>query len=239
MQLATQTNPPDSGTEVDDLIYAISHDLRASIRAIRELPDWLRSDLTDQGVDLSGGPDELIDLMRAHAGKLDQMLAGLLAYSRVGRLQDAANLDPQHVFKEVVAAIAPPDTVSFFCRFNPAMVRMGPADMAKTFEVLLSNAIAHGHGKTGADIEVTSCQSGDQWELLVADNGPGIPADQVHKVTQPMTRLSGQSETSGAGMGLAILARIVETYEGTLSIESRKRRGGCLIRLRLPVLAKA
>lgn len=227
----------DPQAHMDELIYAISHDLRASIRAVRELPEWLREDLVAQGVHLNTSAEDLLDLMQVHAGKLDAMLAGLLAYSRVGRLQEVTKLDPQEVFKGVVSSIHVPEDTSFFCRFNPAPVRLGQADAAKIFETLISNAIQHGRGDTGADIEVTSCRSGSMWELIIADSGAGIAPDMVSKAFRPMTRLNGSAESQNAGMGLAVLQRIVAAYQGSVSIEQRKRRGGCLARVRLPVLA--
>lgn len=222
---------------LDDVIYSISHDLRASIRAMRELPEWLKEDLAAQGVDLAGEPDEILGLMQDHAKRLDAMLAGLLAYSRVGRLQEIAIFEPQDVFKQVVGVLSPSEGTDFFCHFNAAPVRMGQADIAKIFEVILSNSLTHGVGDTTSKIEVTSCRSGDVWELMIADNGPGIPADQIEQVIKPMRRLSAKAEDPTAGMGLFILDRIVRHYGGEVLIETRRRRGGCLVRVRLPVLA--
>lgn len=222
---------------LDDVIYSISHDLRASIRAMRELPEWLKEDLAAQGVDLAGEPDELLGLMQDHARRLDAMLAGLLAYSRVGRLQEVVTVEPQVVFKQVVGALLPPEDTDFYCHFNAVPVRMGQADIAKIFEVILSNAMSFGKDESGSRIEVTSCRSGDVWELMVADNGPGIPSDQIEDAMKPMRRLSAKAEDPTAGMGLFILDRIVRQYKGEVLIETRRRRGGCLVRVRLPVLA--
>lgn len=222
---------------LDDVIYSISHDLRASIRAMRELPEWLKEDLAAQGVDLAGEPDELLELMQAHAKRLDAMLAGLLAYSRIGRLQEVVTAEPQDIFKQVIGALAPAEDIQFYCHFNAVPVRMGQADIAKIFEVLLSNALTFGARDHDAKVEVTSCRSGTFWELIVADNGPGIPDEQIKTVMKPMRRLSGKAEDPSAGMGLFILDRIARHYGGQISIETRRRRGGCLVRVRLPVLA--
>lgn len=237
--IAETSMPPDRSTDdaLDEIIYAISHDLRASIRALRELPEWMKEDLDALGIALPDGPTELLGHMQDHALRLDAMLAGLLAYSRVGRLQGVEILEPEDIFKQVIGAIAPPETAQFFCRFNAVPIRMGMADAAKIFEILLSNALSHGAGSTGAEVEITSCRSGEFWELLVADAGPGIPPERVEQALRPMSRLSGGAEAPFAGMGLAILDRLARHYGGDLGIETRKRRGGCLVRLRLPVLA--
>ncbi len=236
MEVAPSKSPKPSRDAQDDIIYMLGHDLRASIRAIHELPAWLRDDLEDRSVDLSGEPDEVLSLMQTHADRLDAMLSGLLAYSRVGRVQQLCRVKPADIFEQVLSALAPPEEAQIFCRFNPVTVEMGEADIAKSFEVLLSNALAHGRSENEVRIEVTSCKSGDVWELMVADCGPGIADHARRDALKPMTRLAADPQT-GAGMGLAILDRIASQYGGDLSIEGRRRRGGCLVRLRLPVLA--
>ena len=65
-QRASADDAPVDDDILDDVIYSISHDLRASIRAMRELPEWLKEDLAAQGIALAGEPDELLGLMQDH-----------------------------------------------------------------------------------------------------------------------------------------------------------------------------
>lgn len=230
--------------ELDEIIYRISHDLRASVRALRDLPEWLDEDLRAQGFVPEGDAAETLALMAEHATRLEAMIAGLLAYSRVGRLQAHARHLPGEVFEGLVADLAPGPDVAFFCQFAPHPVRMGEADVAKVFQVLLSNALAHARRPDRRlEIEIASCRSGDTWELLFADNGPGIAPDAADRVFRPMVRQPPSSDENGseigAGMGLAILRKIAATYGGTIDLEHRRRRGGTLFRLRLPVCADA
>ncbi|MXQ06719.1 GHKL domain-containing protein [Alphaproteobacteria bacterium GH1-50] len=224
---------PD-GDEIDDIVYRISHDLRASVRALRELPVWLSEDLSEQGIRLEGEPKDTLNLMQSHAIRLDNMLDGLLAYSRVGRLQDMVKANPQTIFNSVLAELSPGDAPRFFAQFNPVALRIGSSDVARIFQILLSNALRHA-GET-PKIEITSCKSGDVWELLVSDDGPGIPDADKERVFRPMVKLVSRDEDDGGGMGLAILRKIVENYGGSVHVEDRLRRGGVTFRLRLPVL---
>lgn len=221
-------------SELDDVVYHISHDLRASVRALRELPAWLAEDLDEVGIKLHGETEDTLALIQSHARRLDEMLDGLLSYSRVGRLQEVVTVQPQEVFSRVLAELNPGAQAAFFTQFNAVTVRMGASDIARIFHVLLSNALAH----TGPlpKIEVTSCKSGNVWELLVADNGPGIPDSEKANILKPMAKLVSRDQDEGGGMGLAILQKIVEHYGGTLHVEDRVRRGGATFRLRLPVL---
>jgi signal transduction histidine kinase len=235
---ATAEASPDRGAalpEVDEIVYRISHDLRASVRALRELPEWLREDLQEMNIEIAGESDRTLSLIASHARRLDEMLNGLLTFSRVGRLQERIRIQPQNVFEQVLAELDVGPDMKFFTQFNTAEVTMGGADIARVFHVLLSNAIIHSR-RDDAQIELTSCRSGDHWELLVSDNGPGIPDADKERVFRPMTKLVSRDEDEGGGMGLAILAKIVEHYGGTVHVEDRIRRGGCTFRVRLPVL---
>lgn len=222
--------------DLDEIVYRISHDLRASVRALRDLPCWLREDLEERGVSLDGESKGILDLIHSHSRRLDEMLNGMLAYSRVGRLQELVVIQPQDVFRTVLAALAPPSNVAFFTQFNPVRVRMGDSDLAKIFQILLSNALTHGASEAPR-IEVASCQSGGHWELMISDDGPGIAPEHRDGVRRPMVKLVSRDEDEGGGMGLAILDKIAAYYGGTLHIESRRRRGGVTFRVRLPVLA--
>ena len=221
--------------EVDEIVYRISHDLRASVRALRELPDWLREDLIEMNIEIAGESDRTLSLIASHARRLDEMLSGLLTFSRVGRLQERVRIQPQSVFEQVLAELDVGPDARFFTQFNTAEVMMGAADVARVFQVLLSNAIRHTR-RDDPQIEVTSCRSGDHWELLVSDNGPGSPDNDKETIFRPMTKLVSRDEDEGGGMGLAILAKIVEHYGGSVHVEDRVRRGGCTFRVRLPVL---
>lgn len=232
--------PAQGASDTDDLdaiVYHISHDLRASVRALRELPSWLSEDLAATGVTLDGETAETLGLIKSHARRLDEMLNGLLSYSRVGRLQELVTTQPIEVFNTVLAELAPGADVRFYTQFNPVEVRIGTSDVARIFQILISNAMKHA-GSTPR-IAVTSCRSGDQWELLVSDNGPGIPEDQKERIFLPMVKLVSRDEDEGGGMGLSILRKIAEHYNGTIHVENRVRRGGVTFRLRLPVLVGA
>lgn len=225
-----------AASELDDIVYRISHDLRASVRALRELPSWLAEDLETLGVPIGDEPERTLALIHSHARRLDEMLNGLLSYSRVGRLQEVEIIRPALVFEDLLKDLSPPPDVQFFTQFNPVDVQMGAGDLAKIFQVLVSNAIRH-NPTAHKHVEITSCKSGRHWEVMVADNGPGIRKEHRDDIFRPMVKLVSRDADEGGGMGLAILRKIAEIYGGTVHVEDRKRRGGTLFRVRLPVVA--
>jgi two-component system osmolarity sensor histidine kinase EnvZ len=71
--------------------------------------------------------------------------------------------------------------------------------------------------------------------LEVADRGPGIPASEVERLKRPFTRLEpARSDRGGAGLGLAIVERVVRSHRGTLQLLPRPG-GGLIVEIRLPM----
>ena len=72
------STPPVSSPELDEFIYLISHDVRGSVRALLELPQWIAEDLQEAGIPVDGSVATSIEMMNRHAGRLDRMLVDLL-----------------------------------------------------------------------------------------------------------------------------------------------------------------
>lgn len=226
---------PASVSELDDIIYRISHDLRASVRALQQLPAWVVDDLDSEGIALPSEPARSLDLIQSHARRMDEMLNGLLEYSRVGRLQEMRMVSPQAVLDEVLAELQFGEGVEIRRRMRPVKLFIGEADMRRIFRILLSNAVRHHPTKT-PKVEIVSCAADDLWELIVTDDGPGVPQHARETIFRPMSKLVSRDVDEGGGMGLAILKKIVGRYGGTVHVDGRSRGvSGASFRVRLPL----
>jgi two-component system, OmpR family, sensor histidine kinase PrrB len=92
---------------------------------------------------------------------------------------------------------------------------------------LLENASLHGGGRVDVDLERT----GEGWLLRVADDGPGIPAEERERLLEPFARGEGTS-APGTGLGLAIVAQQVALHGGTLRLADSPL-GGLAVEIRL------
>jgi two-component system osmolarity sensor histidine kinase EnvZ len=99
---------------------------------------------------------------------------------------------------------------------------------------LVENARRYGVGPDGrARIEVAAHRTSRGLELTVRDHGPGVPADQLERLLRPFTRLDTErNRHGGAGLGLAIVARLARRHAGDLRLE-RPADGGLLACVRL------
>lgn len=222
-------------SETDDLIYRISHDLRASVRALQDLPTWVVEDLDKSAMPLPPPTGRHLELISSHACRLDLMLTGLLEYSRIGRMQAIAPLKPTDVLNSVLEDLGLPDEVTLSVNMDRGSVQMGDADLARVFSTLLTNAVRF-HPENAPRIDIAGGPVGDRnWRIEVTDNGPGIPADKRDFVLRPMTKLVSRDVDPGAGMGLAILAKIAATYGGDVKVSEGKNGRGTRVRVTLVV----
>jgi len=98
---------------------------------------------------------------------------------------------------------------------------------------LVENAVAYGRK---ADVRIAD--TGDGYDVLVEDEGPGIPEDDRQRVFEPFVRLeSSRNEfTGGTGLGLTLVKAIAEGHGGDVHLENRPG-GGLCVRMHLPRLA--
>lgn len=225
-------SPVDSihaqSTEIDDFIYLISHDVRSSVRALIELPQWIAEDLKDAGVKVDGSVANSIDLMNRHTGRLDRMLVDLLTFSRVGRMQSVEDVDLNATLDEVLEEMHIPSGFSVVRALDCTDLKMGERDVLTLLTALISNAVKH-HDRKAGKIIVSCFREGEYAVISVRDNGPGIPSGYHDRVFGAMTTLQPRDEVEGSGMGLAIAKKIATLYNGDAQvIENTDSRGTTL-----------
>lgn len=245
MQMNSATPTPAAGRgdvmtkvgaqDIDDFIYLISHDVRASVRALLELPQWIAEDLEEAGIKLDGSVAQSIDLMNRHTGRLDRMLVDLLTYSRIGRMQDVGDIDMAEALAEVREALQLPAGFKVTTDIDCAPVRMGERDILTLLTALLSNAVKH-HDRDQGQIVVTALNRADHVVLSVSDDGPGIDTEMHQRVFGAMTTLRPRDEVEGSGMGLANVRKIAELYGGEARVGPSVYGRGCTVEVTLSLL---
>lgn len=220
-------------SEFEDFIYLISHDVRSSVRALLELPQWISEDLEEAGFKVQGPVATSIDLMNKHTGRLDRMLVDLLTYSRVGRMQERGKVDLLAALENVIEASPLPSNFDLMTDICAKTVNIGERDVLTLFDALIGNAIKH-HDKPVGRILVTSEIAKDRLLIHVSDDGPGIEPEYYARVQSAMTTLRPRDEIEGSGMGLAIVAKIAQANNGTLGISQSPFGRGTQVTLNLP-----
>ncbi|MGC1496660.1 MAG: sensor histidine kinase [Sulfitobacter sp.] len=226
-------NEYKASQDIEDFIYLISHDVRSSVRALLELPQWIAEDLEEAGFKVDGQVASSIDLMNRHTGRLDRMLVDLLTFSRVGRMQKRREISLNSALTEVLDEMKIPTGFDVIRALECDALNIGDRDILTLLNALLTNAVKH-HDKEGGRIVVASRCVGSDIVLTISDDGPGIPEQFHERVFGPMTTLRPRDEVEGSGMGLANVRKIATFYEGTAILTASPYGRGTCVEVQIP-----
>jgi signal transduction histidine kinase len=224
MLLRDQTHLIDTleqmNRDLDRFAYVASHDLKAPLRGMSNLAGMLEDDLRDRIPEESRGH---LQLLRGRCRRLEQMIDGILRYSRAGRITEPVGpVDVGELVREVFELLAAPRATLAIASVLPELETYR-LPLQQVLLNLIGNAIKHAGGPVRITVGATRLTGA--WELFVADDGPGIaPAHHEH-IWGMFRTLSPRDTVEGTGLGLAIVRRIVESVGGRAWVDSELGRG--------------
>jgi signal transduction histidine kinase len=205
----------------------VSHDLQAPMRALRYMADDIEAAVA--AADGETARAKLAELRR-QARRLSSMLSTLLHYSSAGLKREAIEtVDTLALVNEIVHSLPHNGiTVEIGGDWPELATLAAPLDLA--LRNLIDNTIKH-HDRIQGHLSVSCQDAGDALEFTVADDGPGIEVEHQQSVFLPFRTLSG----SGAGMGLAIVQKMVGAVGGAVTLTSNAaERRGTTFKIRWP-----
>lgn len=208
--------------ELVNFAYVVSHDLKAPLRAIGSLADWLATDYADR-FDDEGREHMRLLISRVH--RMGKLIDGILEYSRVGRAEGALRkVDLDLAVAETVDLLGPPPAIRVTVQPRLPSLVAEPTRIRQVFGNLLSNAIKY-MDKPEGEIAVGCRDEGERWCFSVADNGPGIEARHFERIFQLFQTLAPRDRVESTGVGLALVRKIVEMAGGRVWLESVPGQG--------------
>ncbi|MFK7877744.1 MAG: ATP-binding protein [Paracoccaceae bacterium] len=228
----TRVERQDAASELDDFVYIVSHDLRASARALSEVPQWLRDDLREQNIDLSADLLENFELLERHAKRLDRMLQDLLVYSRTAKQQSVSTFSVYDLAKRVYLETPSAQHVRLDIEEDQPNMTMGYGDAFILFQTMLDNVGRHCNTDDPV-LSIRAKRRRDTVTLTFTDNGPGVNRSDLARIFKPMITLKRKDDVVGSGMGLATVQRIVAHCGGDIWAGPGPDGTGLRVRLRL------
>ncbi len=208
--------------ELKDFASIVSHDLKAPLRGIKTLANWISTDYADK-LDKDGR--EQIDLLSGRVDWMHQLIEGVLEYSRVGRTKEEwVQVNLSQVVPKVIEMIAPPENITITIENKLPTIECEPTRIMQVFQNLLGNAVKY-MDKPNGQIKVGCVQEDSFWKFSVSDNGPGIEEKHFEKIFQIFQTLSPREDSESTGVGLTIIKKIVELYGGKIWVESKVGEG--------------
>lgn len=218
----TNTDLAKRNQELDKFAYVASHDLKAPLRAIASLSEWIEEDLSDQ---LPEENKHQMHLLRGRVHRLEALINGLLEYSRIGRTQiKVEQINLSELLTDVIDLLDPPSTFQINFALEISTLYGKRVLLSQVFANLISNAIKH-HPRSEGHIQISARELGNCYEFAVADDGQGIEPAYHDRIFVIFQTLEARDKAENTGMGLAIVKKIVEDEGGKISVDSEIGKG--------------
>ncbi len=207
--------------ELDRFAYVASHDLKAPLRGIANLATFLGRELEDRPTDRS---DEFLGLMKGRVHKMEGMVDGLLAYSRVGRTTESIEeIQLEPFVRDIVQLLDPPPDLAVHVDVTAPTLRAERVRLHQVVQNLVSNALRYADSRIG----ITAKKDGAFIEFSVSDDGMGIAPQHQDRIWEIFQRLDPDSDApgTGTGIGLSLVQKIMREQGGRAWVESSLGEG--------------
>lgn len=205
--------------------YSISHDLRAPLRTMQGFAQALQEDYGDQLDEIA---QEYIQYITEGAVQMDALIADLLSYSRLTRVQiELQKVDLNSIVTEALKqlgaqikekhALITIDTLPSVMAHRPTLMQV--------ITNLISNAIKFVEPPTQPKVHIYADEQQNSVYIWVEDNGIGIAPEHQERIFRVFERLHGTESYPGTGIGLAIVRKAIERMNGKVGVESQVNSG--------------
>ncbi|HET7370783.1 MAG TPA: ATP-binding protein [Gammaproteobacteria bacterium] len=212
-----------------DFVANASHELRTPLTVLRGYIDMMHEESAAGGA-LEIWRDPLENMVQ-QAERMEQIIVDMLTLARLEVEESAAKyvrVDIQTLLDKIMRQAKSMSRGNHTVRLNvePGLILLGhAAELENAFSNLVFNAIQH--TPAGSQIDVHWARQDGQAVFEVSDNGPGIPAEDIPRLTERFYRVDvARSRASGGtGLGLAIVKHALERHDSTLDITSEPGAG--------------
>ena len=212
----------ETNKELDNFAYIVSHDLKAPLRGIGSLANWLLTDYKDK-LDEEGA--DIINLLVNRVERMKNFIDGILQYSRVTRVKENyVEINLNKLIKEVIELLSPPENIKITVDSELPIIKGEVIYIEQIYQNLISNAIKFMDKPVG-EISINCSLKEDFWEFSVSDNGAGIDEKYFNKIFMIFQTLQPRDKFESTGIGLSIIKKIVETNGGKIWLESKINKG--------------
>jgi signal transduction histidine kinase len=208
--------------ELEDFAYITAHDLKAPLRGIGTLAEWIASDYADK-FDEKG--KKQIELLMQRSQRMYDQITSILSFSEIGRgAKEKERIDLNELVEKILEDIKPSENIKVTIADELPTLVCEKMRLTQIFQNLLSNAVKY-IDKPNGRVTIGCTDKGDFWKFSVDDNGPGIEEKYFDKIFTIFQTLSAEDDHKGTGMGLAIVRKAVEIYGGRIWVESTIGQG--------------
>jgi len=210
-----------TNAELDQFAYVASHDLKAPLRGIANLSQWIEDDL---GEKMDEQDRHHMGLLRGRVRRLENLIDGILQYSRANRHEgEVTEVGVGALVAETWELLAPPSTARLVTTSLPTFPTLRIL-LQQVLMNLMGNAIKYNRDRE-LTVEVGARHDGTDWAFYVRDNGVGISPEYHQRIWTLFATLEARDKVESTGIGLAVVRKIVEARGGRAWLESEPGAG--------------
>lgn len=222
---------------LSEFSHVAAHDLAGPLRNIRSLHRWILEDIADTGVELEGEVLENFEHIDRLIERQGALIDDLLAYSASDQEASSRAFDPTTRWSSVLDLCDIPKGFNVKTPDSMPYLFADPIGFDIVVRNLISNSAKH-HDREFGEITITYSLDGDDVEIHIMDDGPGIENAHISTIFQPFKTLKSRDRGGGTGLGLAFVERTVGKWGGQVNVSSDPENRVTIFSFTVPVAPK-
>lgn len=212
----TQLKLTSLNAELDSFAYVVSHDLKAPLRGISSLAQWI---VTDYSHALDEDGREQLVMLNDRVLRMHTLIDGVLRFSRAGRGNDqCVVITMQPLIRQIADDINAGENAQVIADDGLPLVQGEPTHLSHILSCLIDNALKYNQSEQ-PEAHFCMKQTDAGWVYCVYDNGIGIPPHDRERVFDLFQTVCAKQDMTSSGVGLTIVKKIVNIYGGRVWFE--------------------
>jgi len=224
-----------SNQELQSFAYITSHDLQEPLRTMGNYAGLLKRRYEGR---LDDDADDFLEFMASGAARMKDMVQGLLDYSRVGTHGGVfSEFSTEDALKNALINLrsAIDDCNAEVTHESLPHIIADEGQITRVFQNLIGNALKFHSEGVKPEIHISAKKEDNEYVFSVSDNGIGLEDQYSDRIFEVFKRLHAIGKYEGAGIGLAIVKRIIDRHGGNIWVESEYGAGSTFY-FTLPIL---
>ncbi len=208
-----------TNAELNQFAHVVSHDLKAPVRGIYHVIQWIEEDL---GTSITPELQKYLTIISQRTSRMEDLINGLLEYARLRHDTHIEEVDSFQLVKDLCDTIVPRN---FTVTIHPLPVLYAESlKLEQVFSNLISNAVKYSKNREGR-IEISCAKVKNEFLFSVKDDGIGIDEEYHDKIFEIFQTLREKDEKESTGIGLAIVKKILDDLHSGILVTSSPGQG--------------